>query len=75
MAFLLGKRKDKRNAIFSDMRKAYNYRSRIVHGTQVRITPQQVQQIGEVVRKSIMWFMNHKEYANHDKIIDLMDLA
>ena len=31
-AFLLGKRKDKRNAIFSDMKKAYNYRSRIVHG-------------------------------------------
>lgn len=31
-AFLLGKRKDKRKAIFSDMKKAYDYRSRIVHG-------------------------------------------
>jgi len=31
-AFLLGKRKDKRYAIFEDMKKAYKYRSRIVHG-------------------------------------------
>ena len=31
-AFLIGKRKDKRYAIFEDMKKAYNYRSRIVHG-------------------------------------------
>ncbi len=32
VAFLLGKRKDKRYAIFEDMKKAYRYRSRIVHG-------------------------------------------
>lgn len=32
VAFLLGKRKDQRNGIFSDMKKAYSYRSRIVHG-------------------------------------------
>jgi len=32
VAFLLGKRKDKRYAIFRDVKKAYRYRSRIVHG-------------------------------------------
>jgi hypothetical protein len=32
VAFLLGKRQDKRRAIFNDMKKAYSYRSRIVHG-------------------------------------------
>lgn len=32
VAFLLGKRKDQRNGIFRDMKKAYSYRSRIVHG-------------------------------------------
>lgn len=31
-AFLIGKRKDKRYTIFEDMKKAYRYRSRIVHG-------------------------------------------
>lgn len=31
-AFSLGKRKDKRYTIFEDMKEAYRYRSRIVHG-------------------------------------------
>lgn len=31
-AFLLRKRKDHRNILFSDLKKAYNFRSRIVHG-------------------------------------------
>ena len=31
-AFLLRKRKDFRNIVFTNMKKAYNYRSRIVHG-------------------------------------------
>ncbi len=31
-AFLLRKRKDYRNIVFTNMKKAYNYRSRIVHG-------------------------------------------
>ncbi|OGO24828.1 MAG: hypothetical protein A2Z28_08285 [Chloroflexi bacterium RBG_16_51_9] len=32
IAFLLGKRRDKRKTILSDIKQAYNYRSRIVHG-------------------------------------------
>ena len=47
-AFLLGKRKDKRKAIFSDMKKAYDYRSRIVHGG----SPPSRDELGGIVPKT-----------------------
>jgi len=56
------------------MKKWYGIRSRIVHGTQVSLNQREVQEVGEVVRKSLKWFMNQKEYADHDKIIDELDL-
>lgn len=56
------------------IKKWYTIRSKIVHGMQVNLSPEQLQDLEEVLRKSLKWFMNHKDYNNHDKIIDLLDL-
>ncbi len=47
-AFLLGKGKNKRYAIFEDMKKAYRYRSRIVHGDN----PPSRDELGAIVPKT-----------------------
>jgi len=35
----------------------------------------QLQDLKEIVRESLKWFITHNEYVNHDKIIDLLDLG
>ena len=59
-AFLLGKIKSKRIEIFKNMKKAYNYRSRIVHGDNPP-TREELQVIvpntGDYLRQSIQKFL------------------
>jgi len=64
-------RKNKRERL----KKLYNSRSRIVHGEQVRLRQKDVEEVEEITRTSLKWFMNHKGYANHNKIIDELDLG
>ncbi len=60
MAFLLGRTKPKRDEIFRNMKKAYNYRSRIVHGDnpptkeELRVI---VPNTGDYLRQSIQKFL------------------
>lgn len=60
VAFLLGKTEDKRDVIFSDMKKAYNYRSRIVHG-DTKVSREELREIvsktEEYLRQSIRRFL------------------
>lgn len=53
----------------------YAVRSKIVHGSEVRLNEALLQDLEETVRKSLKWFMAHVDYADHDKIIDLLDLS
>jgi len=53
----------------------YSIRSKIVHGVEVGLSETQLQDLEEVVRKSLRWFMTHREYADHEKIIDSLDLG
>lgn len=53
----------------------YSMRSKIVHGMQTDLNPEQLQDLEEVLRRSLRWFMSHQDYNDHDKIIDLLDLG
>lgn len=53
----------------------YTIRSKIVHGIQTSLNTEQLQDLEEVLRRSVKWFLNHQDYNNHDKIIDLLDLG
>jgi hypothetical protein len=64
-----------RKEIRRKIKKWYGIRSKIVHGVQVQLDQKQIEDLEEVVRNSIKWFMTHEECANHDKIIDLIDLS
>jgi hypothetical protein len=53
----------------------YSIRSKIVHGGIVGIDSSQLQELEEVLRNSIIWFLKRQEHNDHDKIIDLLDLG
>ena len=57
------------------IKKWYRVRSKVIHGLKVNLSQKQFQELEEILRRSIRWFINQKEYANHDKIIDLLDLS
>lgn len=57
------------------MKKWYRIRSEIVHGIQVFPSITEIQEIDHIVRESIKWFASHKDYANHTRIIDELDLG
>ena len=57
------------------IKKWYRVRSMVIHGLKVNLSQKQFQELEEILRRSIKWFINQKEYANHDKIIDLLDLS
>lgn len=63
-----------RKAFRAKIKDWYTIRSKIVHGMQANLSPEQLQDLEEVLRKSLNWFMSHKDYSDHDKIIDLLDL-
>lgn len=66
---------DDRKEIRDKIKEWYRIRSNIVHGIEIKLSQKQLEGLEEILRESIKWFMNHKEYANHDKIIDLLDLS
>ena len=66
---------EERTKMVRRMRKWYGIRSKIVHGIRVSIDQKQIQELEEIVRKSLKWFMNQKEHANHQEIIDILDLG
>ena len=60
IAFLLRKRKDHRNIVFANIKKAYRYRSRIVHGNNPPIRDELrpvVSDTGDYLRQSIQRFL------------------
>ena len=57
------------------MKDWYGIRSKIVHGTKVALKPKEVQEVEDVVRKSLKLFMENKDYADPTKIIDDLDLG
>lgn len=64
-----------RTKIRGKMKEWYGIRSKIVHGTNVQLEQEQMKNLEKVLRDSLKWFMNQKECADHDKIIDLLDLG
>jgi hypothetical protein len=56
------------------LKKLYGYRSGIVHGEQIRLRQEHLDEIENVVRLSLKWFTNQGDLANHKKIIDEIDL-
>ena len=66
---------EERTKMVKRMKKWYRIRSRIVHGVRVSIDQEQIQELEEIVRKSLKWFMNQKEHANHREIIDILDIG
>jgi hypothetical protein len=66
---------DDRKETRDKIKEWYGTRSKIVHGIQVNLSQEQLEDLEEIQRKSLKWFMNHREFANHDKIIDLLDLS
>lgn len=72
---LVGDSLDDRKRIRNKIKKWYGIRSKIVHGQKVNLTQKQLQDLEEILRKSLKWFMTHQEYADHDKVIDLLDLS
>jgi hypothetical protein len=53
----------------------YRLRSEIIHGNKVDLNEDLLQDLEELVRESLNWFLNHTKYANHDEIIDMLDLT
>jgi hypothetical protein len=64
-----------RKRLRQKIKRWYTVRSKIVHGTQTNVNPEQLQDLEEVLRKSLKWFMSHRDYNNHNKIVDLLDLG
>lgn len=56
------------------IKKWYRIRSKIVHGIEVDLDQEQLQELEVILRKSLIWFLNQKD-ADHDRIIDLLDLG
>lgn len=56
------------------LKKLYGYRSGIVHGEQIRLRQEHLDEIENIVRLSLKWFTNQSDLANHKKIIDEIDL-
>jgi hypothetical protein len=71
----LGGAQDDRKEIRDKIKEWYGIRSKIVHGIQVNLGQKQLEDLEEILRKSLKWFMNQREYFNHDKLIDLLDLG
>lgn len=59
----------------SRLKDLYRLRSKIVHGDQVRLRQEDVKELEEIARRSLKWFIYHEDYANHNKIIDELDLG
>ena len=78
VAFLLGKREEQRNLIFADMKKAYSYRSRIVHGNNPpsrRELRDIVPKVENYLRQSLRKFLlllsqEHSSKDIRDKLLD-----
>lgn len=56
------------------MKDWYVVRSKIVHGTNARLTLEQLKELEDVLRRSLKWFIYHKDHVNHDKILDALDM-
>jgi hypothetical protein len=66
---------DGKRLLRNKIKEWYGVRSKIVHGGIVSLDKPQLQELEGVLRNSIVWFMNRKEYNDHDMIIDLLDLG
>lgn len=65
----LENRRTKRNRL----KKLYNYRSGIVHGEKIKLTWENIEEVENIVRQSLKWFINRKTGTDHHKIIDELD--
>lgn len=64
---------DSKKKMAATIKQWYKIRSRIIHGMQVDMDEGRLEDLKEIVRRSIVWFLNQKEYTNHDKLIDMLD--
>jgi len=76
MAILLGKNKKDRKEIFSNVRKAYDLRSKIIHGS-TRASNEDVREIvikiENYLRESIKLFLDLIKTKSYEEIIDAID--
>jgi len=56
------------------LKKLYGYRSGIVHGEQIRLGQEHIDEVENIVRLSLKWFTNQSDLTNHKEIIDEIDL-
>lgn len=66
---------EERKQLRKKIRDWYEIRSKIVHGLEVHLNRTVLQDLEELVRKSLNWLVAHADYADHDKIIDMLDLG
>lgn len=57
------------------IKKWYKTRSEIVHGINVDVKEQELQDLEEIVRRSVLWFVGSENSADHDQVIDWIDLS
>ncbi len=65
---------DSRRDLRTKVKNWYKKRSQIVHGLEVRLTPEDTDGLHDLVRESLKWFLCNSEHADHDKVIDALDL-
>ncbi|MCK4224214.1 MAG: hypothetical protein KAX39_03475 [candidate division Zixibacteria bacterium] len=80
VASLLGKTLDERKQIFSEIKKAYHLRSKIVHGSKKigdknSISVQEVSKIEQHLRRSIQEFVKLISNKSHNEIIESLEKA
>ena len=71
LAQSLEERKTNQNRI----KKLYGYRSGIVHGEQINLRFEDVEEVEDIVRLSLKWFVNRVDFSEHNKIIDEIDFT
>ena len=73
VARLLEEDFDSRKRAYKTIKDFYNKRSKIVHGVETEITPEYVDEIQEVLRKSIKKVLEKILTQHHEDIIDHLD--
>jgi len=66
---------DDRRKLRQKIKRWYGIRSKIVHGVQTDLSFEQLEDLEGVLARSLKWSMSHREYNDHNKIIDLLDLG
>jgi hypothetical protein len=65
---------DERKKMTTKIKKWYKTRSQIVHGTRVCVREKELQDLEQIVRRSVLWFLSQENPADHDQLIDWIDL-